>query len=132
MWYDDTFPPTKAVDYGVNWRTRCPGCEIIHEKAWSIETDLCKTCQKNKVTNMHYANGREAKNGDRVIRLTPADYYSKPMVGILHDAVAGNDMCNGSIAEPTGDRGVNLAECLHIDDLRAVVGDIKNVPNTSK
>ena len=80
---------------------------------------------------MHYANGREAKNGDRIIRLTPADYYNKPLLGILHDAVAGNDTCNGNMAEPADNRGVNLAECLHIDDLRAAVGDIKLVKDTT-
>jgi hypothetical protein len=81
---------------------------------------------------MHYANGREAKNGDRVMRITPANYYNKPIVGILHDAVAGNDACNGSIAVPnTNDCGANLAECLHIDDVRAKLGDIKKVADTS-
>ena len=79
---------------------------------------------------MHYANGREAKNGDRVIRLGS---YQKPVVGILHDAVAGNDHCNGNLATPIGDQGhCNLAECLHIDDLKAVIADIKQIPDTSK
>jgi len=82
---------------------------------------------------MHYANGREAKNGDRVLRMAPANYYGKPIIGILHDAVAGNDSCNGNLAAPIADQpGCNLAECLHMDDVRAIVGDIKNVPDTSK
>ena len=82
---------------------------------------------------MHYANGREAKNGDRVIRLTPPNYYGKTIVGILHDAVPGNDTCNGNLAAPIADQsGCNLAECLHVDDVRALVGDIKKVPDTSK
>lgn len=38
---------------------------------------------------MHYRNGREAKNGDRVVQL---DYYGKiTAVGVLYDAVEGND-----------------------------------------
>ena len=64
---------------------------------------------------MHYKNGREAKNGDKVI-LIPG--YGAPVVGILYDAVAGNDFCNGKIAptSPT-DPMPNLAECYHIDDV---------------
>lgn len=82
---------------------------------------------------MHYANGREAKNGDRVLRMAPANYYGKPIVGILHDAVPGNDTCNGNLAVPVTDQaGCNLAECLHMDDVRAIVGDITDVPDTSK
>lgn len=79
---------------------------------------------------MHYANGRKANNGDRVLRISPT--YSKPIIGILHDAVAGNDYCNGNLAAPIADQpGCNLAECLHIDDVRAMIGNIKDVPDTS-
>lgn len=82
---------------------------------------------------MHYANGREAKNGDRVLRIAPPPYYGKPIVGILHDATPGNDTCNGNLAAPIADQqGCNLAECLHIDDVRAALGDIKNVSDVSK
>lgn len=81
---------------------------------------------------MHYANGRPATNGDRVIRLGPPDCYQKPIVGILHDAQAGNDHCNGNLAAPIGDQGhCNLAECLHVDDVRALIGDITKVPDSS-
>lgn len=78
---------------------------------------------------MHYANGREAKNGDRIVRL--AGGYNKPIIGILHDAVAGNDSCNGNMAEPSDHRSVNLSECLHVDDVLAAVGDVKAVKDTS-
>jgi hypothetical protein len=63
---------------------------------------------------MHYKNGREAKNGDKVM-LIPS--YGAPVVGILYDATAGNDFCNGKIA-PTSpsDPMPNLKECLHLDD----------------
>jgi hypothetical protein len=46
---------------------------------------------------MHYKNGREAKNGDKVVLVSP--YNGGPVVmGILYDATAGNDYCNGKIA----------------------------------
>ena len=81
---------------------------------------------------MHYANGREAKNGDRVMRITPANYSPKPIIGILHDSVPGNDSCNGNLAFPASDTAYcNLAECLHIEDVRAKLGDIKKVADTS-
>lgn len=51
---------------------------------------------------MHYRSGREAKNGDKIVSL--AGYGSGPVninaIGILFDAVPGNDHCNGSIAPP--------------------------------
>lgn len=68
---------------------------------------------------MHYKNGREAKNGDKVV-LFPT--YGAPLIGILYDATAGNDYCNGKIApvSPT-DPCPNLKECLHLDDVLAAV-----------
>lgn len=64
---------------------------------------------------MHYKNGREAKNGDKVV-LLPG--YGNPVVGILYDAVAGNDYCNGRIAiTAPNDLCPNLKECLHLDDV---------------
>jgi len=77
---------------------------------------------------MHYKNGREAKNGDKVV-LIPQ--YGQPVIGILYDAVAGNDTCNGRIA-PIGpsDPCPNLKECLHLDDvLKALPAE---VPDSSK
>lgn len=68
---------------------------------------------------MHYKNGREAKNGDKVM-LIPT--YGSPVVGILYDAQAGNDACNGRIAPVSpSDPTPNLRECLHIDDVLQVV-----------
>lgn len=74
---------------------------------------------------MHYKNGREAKNGDKVM-LIPL--YGAPVVGILYDAQAGNDFCNGKIAptSPT-DPMPNLQECLHLDDVLAAVAEIPDV-----
>lgn len=66
---------------------------------------------------MHYKNGREAKNGDKVL-LLPS--YGAPVVGILYDAQAGNDTCNGKLAAcAPNDPMPNLAECLHYDDVKA-------------
>lgn len=76
---------------------------------------------------MHYKNGREAKNGDKVV-LLPS--YGSPVVGILYDAQAGNDYCNGRIAMTApNDPCPNLKECLHLDD---VLGALPSeVPDTS-
>lgn len=64
---------------------------------------------------MHYKNGREAKNGDKVL---VAGSYGPPMIGILYDAVAGNDHCNGRIAAVSkNDPCPDLKDCLHIDDV---------------
>lgn len=75
---------------------------------------------------MHYRNGREAKNGDKVIQLgMSGDAAGRIMnVGILHDATPGNDYCNGSIAPTcTGLASANMCDCLHIDDLAALLKD---------
>ena len=67
---------------------------------------------------MHYRNGREAKNGDKVVKFG-MDGAKIEAVGVLTDAVPGNDYCNGTIA-PTiqpGPSGACLVDCLHADDL---------------
>lgn len=67
---------------------------------------------------MHYKNGREAKNGDRVMIFRS---YGAPKVVILYGATAGNDLCNGYLAEmKQGDTIANLSECLHLDDVKSV------------
>ncbi len=44
--------------------------------------------------------------------------YHAPTLGILYDAVAGNDDCNGKLAVIRGnDPCPNLKECLHLDDV---------------
>ena len=73
---------------------------------------------------MHYRNGREAKNGDRVVQLS---YEGGKIVsiGILHDAVPGNDYCNGGIAPTLGGSvaGACMVDCLHADDLAALLAE---------
>ncbi len=80
---------------------------------------------------MHYRNGREAKNGDKIVLV---DLYSKNIVtGILYDAVPGNDHCNGRLAPiSSNDACPNLTDCLHLDDVKAVLGDPAQVPDTTK
>jgi len=69
---------------------------------------------------MHYRNGREAQNGDKIVKL---DYDSGKIVcfGVLHSAVPGNDYCNGSIAPLHNDHNACMCDCLHIDDLAALI-----------
>ena len=71
---------------------------------------------------MHYRNGREAKNGDKVIQL--GDAGLPVAVGTLTDATPGNDYCNGSIV-PAQASSVTacLCDCLHIDDLGAILAE---------
>jgi hypothetical protein len=69
---------------------------------------------------MHYGNGREAKNGDMVVLLQPKNYSGPNVIGILYNAQAGNDHCNGQLAICHGnDPCPNLKDCLHIDDVKA-------------
>ena len=79
---------------------------------------------------MHYKNGREAKNGDKVV-LIPAGQWGAPIIGILYDAQGGNDYCNGKLAPiAPNDPCPNLKECLHLDDvLKALPAD---VPDSSQ
>ena len=73
---------------------------------------------------MHYRNGREAKNGDKVVQLTMGDGGKVTAVGILFDAKPGNDYCNGSIAPISGaGMGACLIDCLHVDDLAAILAE---------
>lgn len=64
---------------------------------------------------MHYKNGRVAKNGDKVVLISP---YSPAAAGILYGAVAGNNDCNGRIAATSpSDPCADLKHVLHIDDI---------------
>jgi hypothetical protein len=77
---------------------------------------------------MHYKNGREAKNGDKIVMIPS---YGNPIVGILYDAQTGNDHCNGKLAPiNTNDPSPNLKECLHLDDVLLALPT--EVPDTSK
>lgn len=71
---------------------------------------------------MHYRNGREAKNGDRIVQI---GYDGKIIAsGVLINAVAGNDYCNGQIAAtfPPGG-GACMVDCLHAEDIEAMLAE---------
>lgn len=71
---------------------------------------------------MHYRNGREAKNGDRIVQLGMSD--GKLIgIGVLYDAQPGNDYCNGSVAPIAASTGACLVDCLHADDLAAILAE---------
>lgn len=76
---------------------------------------------------MHYRNGRPAQNGDKIVML--GGYGSGPIqitaIGILYDAVPGNDYCNGHIAPLTGGTPTLacLCDCLHFEDVAALLAE---------
>lgn len=69
---------------------------------------------------MHYRNGREAKNGDKIVKLSGGRIVS---FGVLHDAEPGNDYCNGEIAPITTDHMACMCDCLHVDDVAAILAE---------
>ena len=72
---------------------------------------------------MHYRNGREAKNGDKIISLDMSTGQVNAF-GVLHSAVAGNDYCNGFIAPiQNPNQYACLMDCLHIDDVLAILAE---------
>ena len=75
---------------------------------------------------MHYRNGREAQNGDKIVQL--GGYGTGPQVvvavGVLYDAQPGNDYCNGNIAPiHAAPVGACMCDCLHVDDLAAILAE---------
>lgn len=73
---------------------------------------------------MHYRNGREAKNGDKIIQIGGYGNGDPTVtsVGVLYDAKPGNDYCNGAIAPIQGPiTGACLCDCLHVDDLAVLI-----------
>ena len=76
---------------------------------------------------MHYRNGREAKNGDKIVML--GGYGSGPpnivAIGILFEAKPGNDYCNGQIASTVGGPVTSacLCDCIHVEDLAAILAE---------
>lgn len=72
---------------------------------------------------MHYRNGREAKNGDKVIQFQ-MDGSKVVAIGVLYDATPGNDFCNGMIAPIQNTyQGACLCDCLHVDDVAAMLAE---------
>jgi len=69
---------------------------------------------------MHYRNGREAKNGDKIVSLNGGKVEA---LGVLHSATPGNDYCNGMIAPVNAQVGACLCDCLHVDDLAEILAE---------
>ena len=71
---------------------------------------------------MHYRNGREAKNGDKIVKLDTAGKVVA--FGVLHSATPGNDYCNGGIAvlQPAADYAC-MVDCLHVDDVAEILAE---------
>ena len=68
---------------------------------------------------MHYRNGREAKNGDKIVKLEGGKIVA---FGVLHSAVPGNDYCNGNIAAvQLANDYACMVDCLHIDDMEEML-----------
>lgn len=69
---------------------------------------------------MHYRNGREAKNGDKIVRLNSDGKIEA--FGVLHSAVPGNDYCNGNIAViQNGNEYACMCDCLHVEDIADIL-----------
>lgn len=69
---------------------------------------------------MHYRNGREAKNGDKIVRLSSGGTIEA--FGVLHSATPGNDYCNGNIAvTQSANEYACMVDCLHVDDVMALL-----------
>jgi len=70
---------------------------------------------------MHYRNGREALNGDKIVKLDGSKVVA---FGVLHSAVPGNDYCNGKIAiiQSPNDYAC-MCDCLHIDDVATLLAE---------
>lgn len=70
---------------------------------------------------MHYRNGREAKNGDKIVQLEGGKIVA---YGVLHSAVPGNDYCNGNIAViQSPQQYACMVDCLHVDDVAAFLSE---------
>lgn len=70
---------------------------------------------------MHYRNGREAKNGDKVVRLQGGVIEA---FGMLTDATPGNDYCNGNIVHESGHQTYAcMCDCLHVDDVAEILAE---------
>ncbi len=70
---------------------------------------------------MHYRNGREAQNGDRIVSLNGGRVEA---FGVLHGATPGNDYCNGNIAIVQSTQAMAcMCDCLHVEDLAAILAE---------
>lgn len=95
-----------------------PEQELQAEQMIDRAHRLLKELKEEKT--MHYRNGREAKNGDKLVSLGNDGQINA--FGVLHSATPGNDYCNGSIAIiQSNPFGACLCDCLHIDDVAEIL-----------
>ena len=70
---------------------------------------------------MHYRNGREAKNGDKIVQIENGEIRA---YGVLYGATPGNDYCNGNIAVIQSlQQYACMVDCLHVDDVAAILAE---------
>lgn len=70
---------------------------------------------------MHYRNGREAKNGDKLVQIENGVIVA---FGVLHSATPDNDYCNGQIATIQHPQTTAcLIDCLHVEDVAALLAE---------
>jgi hypothetical protein len=71
---------------------------------------------------MRYRNGREAKNGDKIVMLD-TNGGRLTAFGVLGHATPGHDYCNGTIrvTQPAPEVTACLCDCLHVDDVAALL-----------
>ncbi len=70
---------------------------------------------------MHFRNGREPKNGDKIVQLSNGKVEA---FGVLYGAVAGNDYYNGNIAIiQSFSHYACMCDCIHIDDLAEILAE---------
>ena len=97
-----------------------PTAEEIKERADALVkiVEAARTALQ-KENQMHYRNGREAKNGDKVVKLEGGKVTA---FGVLHSATPGNDYCNGNIAviQAANDYAC-MVDCLHVDDVADIL-----------
>jgi hypothetical protein len=94
---------------------RFPSQEEINE----FTDRIIKAVKEAK--EMHYRNGREAKNGDKIVKLEGGKVVA---FGVLHSATPGNDYCNGYIAvvQSATDYAC-IVDCLHVDDVAEIIAE---------
>jgi hypothetical protein len=100
-------------------------CKHCHKTAYELQWRTCPEEDQEEIirqglkrvreNNMHYRNGREAKNGDKIVQLEDGKISA---FGVLYNAVPGNDFCNGNIAViQSANQYACLCDCLHVEDL---------------
>lgn len=100
-----------------------PGIEREREMEKNASEQVDKLIQQLRgIEKMHYRNGREAKNGDKIVKLEGGKVVA---YGVLHSATPGNDYCNGNIAviQPPNDYAC-MVDCLHVDDVEKILSDM--------